>query len=826
MRLEGRIIDTMPILQDVRLALRLFRRTPSITAIALISIAFSVGVTAVVFTAIKSVLIDPLPYRHPGELVQVRTEFANFDPAQMHADFVLGHDFEEITRRTRTLEPVGAYANSLSNLAGDASAPPEALYGLRVSANLFPTLGVAPMLGRNILPEEDQIGHADVIILSYGLWTRRFNADRGLVGRNLPINGHACLVIGVMPPGFNFPLRRAAAHTPSPYVEFWSPLKTAGPVSPTGAMGLVGRLRPGTSLSEAEGDVASIGAALSREFPATNRDRTLRLGLLQDRQVGNARNALWFLMAAAIMFSLIGCANVANLLLARGLVRHREIAIRMAIGAGKARIIRQFLTESCMLAVLGGIGGYVLTAAAWTILPAMVPVSIPRLAASRAGWGILLFALVVALINGILFGMAPALRAGSTRVIATNDFGVRTPSAMGKRLRGSLVIAEVAITVVLVVVGSQLVGNFIRLLGTDPGFQADHILASVVIPAGERYRTPEDRAIVYGKFLHAVRAIPGVESVGAIDALPFSGENHGGLVTSAEAAVMEPATQLPAEIDVVSSDYLQTMGVNLLEGRWFGQADMDVLGDTAIVNDVAAKRLWRKADPIGQRICLYCTPEKPNNWKRVIGIVSSVRHAVLDDPGAAPANVYVASGALGRAAFLVARTGRPPEDLARAIRRAIAGVDPNQPVFLSVSLRTLIADSLADRRFIMSLLAITGFLALVMSVAGVYGVSSYVTSRRTHEIGVRIALGATPNNVLGLVFRHGFSTTAMGLALGLGATMLVLRILRGTLAGLESAIHAYVVVAVILVTLSAAFACLLPARHAARIEPMSALRQD
>jgi putative ABC transport system permease protein len=816
----------MSILQDVRLALRLFWRTPSVTAVVLISIAFSVGVTAVVFTAIKSVLIDPLPYAHPEELVQIRTEFANFEPAQMHADFVLGHDFEEIARRTSSLESVGAYGNALSNLSGSATDPPEALYGLRVSASLFPTLGVAPLLGRNILPEEDQIGHADVIILSYGLWTRRFDADRSLVGRNLTIKGHDCLVIGVMPPGFKFPFRREAAHTPSPYVEFWSPLKTAGPISPTGAIGLVGRLRPGTSLSEAEQNMALIGAALSREFPATNRDRTLRLGLLQDRQVGRARNALLFLMGAAIMFSLIGCANVANLLLARGLARQREIAIRMAIGAGKARIVRQFLTESCLLGVLGGIGGYVLTASAWKILPAMVPVSIPRLTDGRAGWGILLFALVAALINGILFGMAPALRAGSTRVIATNDFGMRTPSGMGKRLRSSLVMAEVAITVVLVVVGSQLMGAFIRLLGTDPGFQADHILASVVIPAAERYRTPADRAIAYEKFLGAVRSLPGVESAGAVDALPFSGENHGGLVADSPATVMEPGSQLPAEIDVVSSDYLPTMGVKLLEGRGFGEVDMDDLANTAIVNEVAAKRLWPTVDPIGQRICLFCTLNKLDNCNRVIGIVSSFRHASLDDPGTAMASVYIASGAMKRAVFLVARTNRPPGDLERAIRRAIADVDPNQPVFLSVSLRTLIADSLADRRFIMSLLAVTGFLALVMSIAGVYGVSSYVTSRRTHEIGVRVALGATPNHVLGLIFRQGFSTAAAGLAIGLGSAMLLLRMLRGTLAGLESTAPGYLVIGVILVTLTAALACLFPARRAARVEPTLALRQE
>lgn len=816
----------MSVLQDIRLAFRLFWRTPSVSVIVLISIAFSVGATAVIFTAIKSVLIDPLPYSRADKLVQIGSKFGDFDPAHSDfADYVFQNDALEITRRTRTLESLGVYGNAVSNLAGDSSTPPEALYGLRVSASLFPTLGVTPMLGRNILTEEDQPGHAEVIILSYGLWRRRFNSDRSVIGRIITINHHDCAVIGVMPPEFNFPLRRSAVHTPSPYVEFWSALQAApGPPSPNGAIGMVARLRRGVSLTEAEDDVASIGAAMTREFPATNRDRTFRLGLLQDRQVGKARSALWFLMAAAVMFSLIGCANVANLLLARGTVRQREVAIRIAIGAGRGRIIRQLLTESCVVAVLGGLAGYLLTAACWKIVPIIAPVNIPRLGAGHAGWAILGFSLAVALINGILFGMAPALRAGATRVVATNDFGAATASVQGKRLRGFLVIAEVAITVMLVVVGTQLTGTFVRLLGTDPGFAADHILASIVLPAGDRHQTPEVRALLYRKFLESIRALPGVESVGAVDALPFSGENHGGLITASERAVMEPRNQFLAEINVVSSEYLQTMGVRLLAGRWFTEDDMNDANDTVIVNDVAVSHLWPGADPIGKRICVFCTPEKTNNWKRVIGVVSTIQHAALDRPPAP--NVYIASGALKRAAFLVARTNRPPGDLGKAIRRAIAGVDPNQPVFLSVSLRTLIADSLADRRFIMILLAATSLLALVISAAGVYGVSSYATSRRTHEIGVRMALGATRHDVLRLIFRQGFFTAAIGLALGLGFTMALLRILRGVLPGFESVTSAYVVIAAGFVTLTAAVACWFPARRAATIEPISALRQD
>jgi len=564
----------MSVLQDMRLAFRLFWRAPLPTSIALLSIALSVGATAVVFTAIKSVLLDPLPYARPGELVQIGMDFANAEPS--HHDFVFRRDAQEITQRTTTLESVGIYGNALFNLAGDASTPPEALYGLRVSASLFPTLGVTPMLGRNILPDEDQPGHANEMVLSYGLWVRRFNKDRNVIGRKVQIDGHDCLVVGVMPPEFNFPLRREAAHTPSPYVEFWAPMRAdpATAARDPGAIGLVGRLRRGVSLAEAQQDLASIGNALSSEYSATNRDHSLRLGYLRDRTVRSAEKSLWLLMAATIMFLLIGCANVANLLMARGLARQREIAIRIAIGAGRTRIVRQLLTESCLLAVLGGIGGYILTVAAWRILPAIAPVNIPRLTTARADWPILVFALVVALINGALFGIVPAFRAVRGKFTA-HDFGAQG-SARGDRdrVRGALVIAEVAVTVALVIVGAQLLGRFVELIRTDPGFDADRLLASVVIPAPDRYKTSEERATLYGKFLIAVRELPGVESAGTVDALPFSGENHGGYVTNSKGGVTELNSQTIAEVDVVSADYLQTMGVRLVEGRWFREGEM------------------------------------------------------------------------------------------------------------------------------------------------------------------------------------------------------------------------------------------------------------
>jgi putative ABC transport system permease protein len=550
------------------------------------------------------------------------------------------------------------------------------------------------------------------------------------------------------------------------------------------------------------------------------------MGSLWNRTVGRTRNALWFLMAAAFLFLLIGCANVANLLLARGLVRQRELSIRMAIGAGRVRIVRQLLTESSVLALLGGLGGYLLTAMAWKALPAIAPASIPRLAAARADWSIFAFAITVALINGVLFGMAPALRsARSAKPLALRDFGTRG-AASGKqdRTRATLVIGEVAITVTLVLIGGQLLGSFLGLIRTDPGFQADRILASVVLPEPERYRTPEQRGEVYRRFLDAVRAIPGVVSAGTVDALPFSGENHGGFISASKSAATEPNGGRIAEIDIVSGQYLQTLGVHLAAGRWFREEDMKESSNAAIVNDNVAKLLWPGNSAIGRQLCVDCTPEHPSNWKRVVGVVSSVRHADLDAPPGF--SVYLSAGALSNADFLVVRTNRPMGDMDKAVRHAIFSVDPDQPVLLSASMQSLISDTIADRRFIVSLLVVTAALALLMSIAGIYGVVSYTTSRRTQEIGIRMALGATRGSVHALVFRQGFIAVVAGLAVGIGLTVVLLRTLRGVVTGLGAGPAANFWIAACLVAITAAMACWIPARRATKIDPMRALREE
>ena len=802
----------MPIWPDMRLALRLLRRAPGVTAVAVLSTALSVGAISAVFTAVQAVLIKPLPYWRPDELVLFRADYRNVIESQ--GDWIFRREAQEIVRHSRTLQSAGFWTNAVFDLGGDGNAPPEALYGLRMTASLLPTLGVKPMLGRNIQKNEEPDAGGEMI-LSYGLWMRRFEGDRSVVGRTVKVNGRACRIIGVMGPGFNFPLRREAAHTPQPYVEFWAPMSLAGE-KPMNIVQMLARLKPGITLAEAQQDIAATGADLAREFPDSNRDRILRVSRLRDRAIGQAGKTLWLLMGAAGMFLLIGCANVANLLLARGLGRQREMAIRMALGADMRRIVGQLLTEACVLALLGGAAGYVVAFAAWRILPAIAPRTIPRLATAHPDWGVLAFALGTAILNGLLFGLAPALRASRGGMLGARG------AATGRRdwLRGAFIAAEIAITVTLVITGGRLLGNFMALLRMDTGFVQDRVLAAVVLPQPDRYKDPAARALVYRRFLEATRRIPGVVSAGTVDALPFSGENFGGFVTARPEDIANRRWQMVAEVDPIGGDYLAAMGVRLEEGRWFHDEEKD----TAIVGDLTGRKLWPGKSAIGKRLCVSCTPEQPDNWKRVVGVVSSMRHLSLE--GEAEGPVYLAGEAMRRAQFLVARTARPAGEYQEALRRAVASVDPQQPVLLSVSMQTLVGDSLAARRFLMLLLAATGCLALAMSAAGIYGVMAHTTSRRTQEIGIRMALGATPRNVHNLVFREGFASVAVGLAIGAGATAAVEKLLCAFLPGLHGDGAAVIALAAALVVVTAALACWLPSRKAMLVDPIVALRVE
>lgn len=818
----------LSIIQDIRLAVRQFRRAPLVAAIAIVSIALSVGATAVVFTAIKTVLIEPLPFSHPEELVQLRTE----DPrAPSLSDWISWSDAEDVTRQNHSFSAIGVYHYALLNLAGDSNSLPEALYGLFVTDKVFPMLGVAPLLGRNILPEETLPGRDREMILSYGLWQRRFHSDRNVVGRTVVVNGHDCLIVGVMPPGFDFPMRLATTiNTPSHHMDFWAPESFHPPdrAHENGSgYGAVARLRPGVTLAQAQQDVASIAARLAGQYPRTNAGITLRVAGLRNRTLGFARTGLVLLLGAALIFLLIGCANVANLLLARALSRHREIAVRSALGASRPRLARQLMTESWVLGTAGGVAGYALTVLAWWLLPAVAPMSIPRLASARADSTVFLFALLIALASSLLFGLAPVLRVARGPLWeALRDAGARgLAGGPSHRLRSALVVGEVAIAVLLVVVGGLLTGSFLRLWRTDPGFDADRVLASIIIASDDRYiHDPQAHGLLFRRILDSVRGLPGVHAAGTVDALPFSGENYGGFVAAREADALDRTRQHVAEVDRVSAGYLESLGVRLLAGRLFRDDDQSDSRDNAVVNDLAAQRLWPGQTALGKRLCVNCRAGEPAHWKQVIGVVSSIYHSNMERPPGL--EVYLAGAALPVAQFLVTRTDRPSAETAQAIRRAVASIDPRQPVFLSSGMATLIGDSLSDRRFVMMLLGITGVLALLLATAGVYGVVSYVTTRRTVEIGIRMALGAAPVQIHLLIFGQGMRLAAAGIAIGSASALVFTRALRSMLAGLQSASPALIGLALALVTLAAACACWIPAARATRIDPVAALRRE
>ena len=680
-------------LGDVRYAFRTMRRAPATTAVALFSIAIGTGAEAVVFAAVKSVLIEPLPYKDAGRLVQIRTDATQ---GNSHQDWVAWSDMQDVARGNASLEGAGIYHYSVQNLEGDSSSMPEALFGVNVSASLFPVLGVKPMLGRNILPEEDQPKHATVVILSYGLWARRFNSDRGVLGRPVQMNGRAATIIGVMPPEFNFPMRMATTvRTPAPYTEFWAAPLPLNPAAATThedyGYAAVARLREGVTTAQASQDLGRVSAEIAREFPVSHRGRSLRALPMVEQNLGASRTGLGLLFGAAGLFMLIGCANVANLLLARGLGRQKEFAIRFAVGAGRGRIVRQLIAESCVLAILGGLGGYLLTLIAWRLLPAIAPMSIPRLASARADGWVFAFTVVISLLNGVLFGILPALRASDR----DPNRALREASGHGG-LPGAFMAAEAALAVILVVTGSLLASNLIRLLSIDPGFDANRVLASIIVAAGDRYPTPARRAALWSRIVEEVNRLPGVESAGTVDALPFSGEN-GGTEISTEGPQIGHAGVI-AETDSVSTDYLPTMGTRLIEGRGFRDEDIRERRAVAILDELAARKLFPAGGAVGRRICVGCRVGQPEHWNDVVGVVESMHHAAIDE-SPIPA-VYLASEAYQKAQFLVVRARHPDAALAQSIRRAVASADPNQPVLLSATMATLIGDSIADRRFL------------------------------------------------------------------------------------------------------------------------------
>jgi predicted permease len=820
--------------QDLRYGGRALRKNPAFTITAVLTLALGIGANTAVFSFVNSILLRPLPYSDPERLVQVkehdRTKGVDFD----WASFPNFHDWKE---QNHVFEKMAAYTYVLLNLTGGDQ--PQTLLGLKVSADLLPLLGTRPILGRIILPEEDQPERHHVVVLSYDLWKRAFAQSPDAIGRSLTLDDESYTVVGVMPPDFNFPPTvPVSSMLPSRKMSFWVPLGFAlNPAQRDWQMlGVVARLKPGASLASARAEMDTIAQRLEQQYPVQDSGVGVHIQGLRDQVVRDVRPAILVFLAAISLVLLIACANIANLQAARSTTRQKEIAVRIAIGASRPRIVRQLLTESLLLALFGGGLGVPIALTVMKILRVMIPGNLPRLAEVSFDARVLAYTFGISLLTGFIFGLAPALGASSLNLSQSlKGDGLRsTAGDRSSRLRSALVVTEVALSMAVLIGAGLMFKSFLRLQQVDPGFQPDNVLTAWTTLNGTKYRQPAEAAAFYRNVLERVESLPGVEAAGAVDALPLTSLHPGGPF-SIEGRPTDLDVEAPfAYRCIVSPDYFRTMGIQLIRGRVFTETDRAGALGVVMINDSAAREYWPGDDPVGNRLS-FTVGNTPPTWLEIVGVAGDVRQDGLDvrvKPTIYLPMLQVPKGF----AFLVVRAAQAqPEnqhareyprapDLTAAIRAAIAAVDSDQPIFSVRAMSDIYGDALAGRRFNMLILAAFGTLALLLAGIGIYGLIAYAVTNRGQEIGVRVALGARPRQILTLIIRQGLSLTLAGIAFGLGGALILARFMSSLLFQVQSSDPATLGVVALVLTSVALLASYIPARRAMRLDPAIALR--
>jgi predicted permease len=812
----GALLETVG--QDARYGLRALAGAPGFTAAAVLALALGIGATTAIFSVVDAVLLRPLPYRDPARLAVLLHRGRNpVAPA----------NFLDWKRDASSFESMGAADFWQANLTGVDT--PERVQGLHVTANLLPMLGVPPLIGRLFAPDEDAPGRDHTVVLGYRLWQRRFGGDPSVLGRTVTLDGEAHTVVGVMPRGFEFPPFWARG------AEMWAAMPLADRAANRTAQSprVFGRLSPGTSLPQARAEIATLTGRLEQAYPGTNRD--VRVLSLDDVVVGDVRPALLVLLGAVAFVLLISCANVAHMLLARAAARHKEVALRVALGASRGRMIRQLLTESVLLASIGGAAGVALAAAATRAVVAFGPADIPRLDATELDLRVLVFAVGVSFLTGIAFGLAPAVQASApdlNRGLRESERG-STAGAGRHRLRRLLMASEVSLALVLLVGAGLMIRTFVALRGVDPGFHPDHVLTAVVSVTGSPAAAPGRRLAFYRDVLERVRAMPGVVSAGAINHLPLAGDVWG--VPFAVEGRPRPAVgESPhATFRAVLPGYFETMGLPLVRGRDFD--DRDALGapGSVVVNEWMARRHWPGEDPIGRRITFDDLDKNPQ-WFTVTGVA---RDAARSD-WAAPPEEEVYLPLLQSQRYLespqpqytyltvVARTRSDPAALVPALREAVRSADRGVTLSEVQTMDEVVARATASPRFYLLLLGTFAAVALALAAVGIYGVMSYSVARRTNEIGIRMALGARPADVLRLVMGEAGWVAAAGGAAGLLVAALLTRLMAGLLYGVAATDPVTFAAVLTVLTMVALVATYVPARRAVRVDPLAALRTE
>ncbi len=804
------------VLKDLRIAIRGLVRTPALTAAALVALALGIGANTAIFSVVDGVLLRPLPYPRAGRL----TLLIDSNPTAGFPRFAASPpNFADWRAQTHSFTDLAAFTGTNLSLTAPG-VEPERIQGARVSAGFFAVMGVPPALGRAFRAQEDRPGAGDVVVLSRRLWQRRFGADPGVVGRRVTLDGTPHTVVGVAPEGFYFPSRDT---------EAWVPLALENDPKQRGAhyLGVIGRLADGVTLEQAQAEMSAIARRLEQQYPDNDTGWGVNLLLLRDRVVEDVRPALLVLMVTVGVVLLIACANVANLLLARMAAREREIAIRGALGAARWRLVRQFLAESLVLALAGGLVGLGLGVAGTRALVAMSADAIPRASEIGLDWTVLGFTLALALATGLVFGLLPALHASKGDLQGALREGGRGQSAGGRArlVRDALVLVEVAAALVLLVVAGLLIRTFVGLQGVSPGFDPSGVMTLRLSLPESTYPDDASQAAFYERLSERLRAIPGVEASGTGFPLPLGGSSYV-LSFAVEGRPAPAPNQSPKSwMRFVTPGYLQALGIPLVRGRGLAVSDRAGVPRVAVVSRTFAATNFPGEDPIGHRITFGDPTDPDAEWVEIVGVVGSVRDQSLAEEPNGETYLSAFQTPLD-VATVVARTAGDPAALAPALRAAVHDVDPNLPVYRVETMEAVVADSLADRRFNAMLLALFAGLALVLASVGVYGVISYSVSQRTSEMGLRLALGAERREVTAMVVRQGMARVGIGVAVGLAGAFLAGRFLRSLVVGITVR-DPLTFAAVALVLLAVAlFATWLPARRATRVDPVVALRSE